>query len=140
MHDDVLLLHGDLVFDLKVLQRLLNSNDSRMVISSTVPLPKKDFKAQLKENRIMYIGVDVFKNSVTAQPLYKLMHNDWEIWLHEIIKFCREGNISCYAENAFNKISDECTVFSCDVKDLLCMEIDNLADYEKAKAILCKIE
>ena len=41
LHDDILLLHGDLVFDLEVLQKLLQSDCSRMIVSSTTPLPQK---------------------------------------------------------------------------------------------------
>ncbi len=133
LHDDIVLLHGDLVFDQAVLQKLFQYDRSEMVVSSTLSLPEKDFKAQLEQNRIVRIGVDVFSRAVTAQPLYKLLRKDWKIWLDNILKFCKEGNVNCYAENAFNQVSDRCIIYPCDVHDLLCMEIDNFEDYKLAK-------
>ena len=126
LHDDVLLLHGDLVFDSSVLLRLLKAGRSCMAVSSTQPLPEKDFKARIVSGQIVSIGIDVFDDAVAAQPLYKLLRNDWEAWLHEISKFCRAGEISCYAENAFNKVSAYSKIYPCDIRDLLCMEVDNL--------------
>ncbi len=136
LHDDLVLLHGDLTFDLTILQSILQVDGSRMVVSSTAALPKKDFKAQIAYGRITFIGVDVFENAMAAQPLYKLIDDDWEIWLKEIVKFCEEGNRSCYAENAFNTVSDSCKLLPYDIEDSLCMEIDNIADYEYAKQVL----
>ena len=135
LHDDVVLLHGDLIFDVTILQGLLQTEGSRMVVSSTAALPKKDFKAQIVNGRITSICIDVFEDAMAAQPLYKLVLDDWVIWLKEIVKFCKEGNRSCYAENAFNKVSDSCKLFPYDIVDSLCMEIDDLTDYEYAKQV-----
>ncbi len=136
LHDDLVLLHGDLIFDSRVLQKLFHDEKSRMVVSSTVPLPEKDFKAQIVNNRIVFVGVDCFVKAVAAQPFYKLMRVDWSIWLQEIIRFCKDEKTTCYAENAFNQVSGNCKIFPCDIKDLLCMEIDDLDDYERAKSML----
>jgi choline kinase len=45
LKDDIVLMHGDLVFEENILDKALNFSDSCMVTSSTVPLPDKDFKA-----------------------------------------------------------------------------------------------
>lgn len=136
LHDDLVLLHGDLVFDSAILKGLLQTSGSSMVVSSTATLPEKDFKAQIIGNRVTSIGIDIFEKAMAAQPLYKLHLHDWEIWLKRIVKFCEEGNRNCYAENAFNEVSDSCELFPYDIKDLFCMEIDNKADYEHAKQVL----
>ena len=139
LHDDILLLHGDLVFDISVLQKLIKTDRSSMIVSSTQPLPEKDFKARIVSGQIVSIGINIFEEALAAQPMYKLLRYDWEIWLQEISKFCRAGVITCYAENAFNLVSADSKIFPCDIRDILCMEIDNLNDYEKAKNILdCK--
>lgn len=136
LHDDLVLMHGDLVFDLAILRGILQTDGSRMVVSSIVALPEKDFKAQIINNRITSIGINIFENAMSAQPLYKLNLQDWEIWLKEIVMFCEEGNKNCYAENAFNEVSDSCKLFPYDIKGLFCMEIDNKAEYEHAKQVL----
>ena len=138
LHDDLLLLHGDLVFDPTILKDLLRAGGSRMVVSSTTALPEKDFKAQIIGNRITSIGTDIFESAMAAQPLYKLDFNDWKIWLKEIVMFCEKGNKNCYAENAFNIISDSCNLLPYDIMGLLCMEIDNLTDYNYIKHVLNK--
>ena len=47
LDDDIILMHGDLVFENEVFDRVVASPVSCMTVSSTLPLPEKDFKAQL---------------------------------------------------------------------------------------------
>ena len=75
--DDVLLLHGDLVFEAGALDAILASEASCMAVSSTLPLPEKDFKAVVQGGRIESIGIQFFQDAVSAQPLYKLLKEDW---------------------------------------------------------------
>jgi len=131
--DDILLLHGDLVFEQSVLQSLLASDISVMVTDSTKPLPEKDFKAVIDNGRIRTIGVDVTSNAVYAQPMYKLLQQDWDLWLDEIDKFCCRGETSVYAENAFNKISSTMMLYPLDVMGRMCFEIDNTEDLAYGK-------
>ena len=126
--DDILLMHGDLVFESLVLEAVIESTVSCMVTSSTMPLPNKDFKALIKNGKIEKVGIDFFDDAVSAQPLYKILKGDWLVWLTNIEKFCEIDNRKCYAENAFNEISEQCRIYPCDVKDLLCVEIDTPED------------
>ena len=136
LDDDIVLMHGDLVFDNEVLLQVLINNNSCMTVSSTTELPEKDFKAVINNGSIEKIGIEFFDNALAAQPLYKLNKKDWSIWLDEIIKFCESDNRKCYAENAFNKVSDKCDIRALDVENKLCSEIDNLEDLERIKNIL----
>jgi phosphoenolpyruvate phosphomutase len=104
-----------------------------MVTSSTVPLPDKDFKAVVDNWLIKKIGIEFFKNAVTAMPLYKLNKEDWMIWLKNIINFCEQWKTKVYAENAFNEVSNSCKILPLDIKDKFCMEIDNKEDLELVK-------
>ncbi len=140
LNDDIIMMHGDLVFEWPVLDAVIDSNESCMVVSSTMPLPKKDFKAVIKDDRITAIGIEFFNEAVAAQPLYKLNASDWNIWLDNIVKYCENGNRSCYAENAFNEVSDKCKIVPVDVKDSLCYEIDTPDDLAVVSDKLKKIE
>jgi len=131
--DDILLIHGDLVFDEEVLNRSLNSQDSCMIISSTLPIPEKDFKAVVEENRILKVGIEFFDNAYEAQAMYKLKKEDWLIWLEKIVEFCESGITNVYAENALNEITDRVYIHPLDVKNLLCSEIDNKEDLKNVK-------
>ncbi len=132
--DDVILMHGDLVFEPLVLEAILNSTVSCMAVSSTLPLPEKDFKAVIRDGRIEKVGIEFFENAMAAQPLYKILKEDWLIWLKNIEKFCDSDNRKCYAENAFNEVSDKCRIYPVDVKDMLCSEIDTPEDLEVVSA------
>jgi len=134
LDDSILLLHGDLVFETCVLQDILASPKSVMVVDSTKPLPPKDFKAVVESGRIKRVGVDEFENAFYAQPLYKLIKKDWDIWLDEIVRFCDTGNTSVYAENAMNNVSDKMELLPLDVLGRMCFEIDNPEDLAYAKS------
>jgi len=128
--DDIILMHGDLVFENLVMEAVVNSDDSCMTVSSTLPLPEKDFKAVVKGDHIEKVGIEFFDNAMAAQPLYKIKKEDWLVWLANIEKFCESDNRKCYAENAFNEVSDKCIIKPLDVKDMLCSEIDTPEDLE----------
>lgn len=126
--DDIILMHGDLVFENLVMEAVVNFERSCMAVSSTLPLPEKDFKAVIKGGTIEKVGIEFFDYAMAAQPLYKIKKEDWLIWLANIEKFCDEGNRKCYAENAFNEVSNLCKIYPCDVQDMLCAEIDTPED------------
>lgn len=140
LDDDIVLMHGDMVFDASVFNAIVHSENSCMAVSSDVPLPEKDFKAVVTDGRISKVGIEFFDSAVAAQPLYKLNRKDWTVWLNSIINYCENDNVKCYAENAFNDVSDDCRIFPYDVKDSLCAEIDNPDDLEKVSAKLRQTE
>lgn len=128
LDDDIILMHGDLVFEQSVLEDVIASDSSCMTVSSTLPLPKTDFKAVIHNGRIDKVGIDFFDNAISAQPLYKLKRDDWKIWLEKIVEYCENGDRKCYAENALNAVSDKCEIFPLDVKSRLCSEVDTPED------------
>ena len=138
LDDDILLMHGDLVFSKDVLEDVLNSRNSVMTTSSTLLLPEKDFKAVIEDNKITKVGIEFFNNAQSAQPLYKLNREDFIIWLKEIINFCNKDITNVYAENALNQVTDKICIKPLDVQDRLCGEIDNLKDLEEMKNRLDK--
>lgn len=143
-NEDIILMHGDLVFENAVLDAVTESEESCMTISSTLPLPQKDFKAVAgADGYIRKVGIEFFDDAFAAQPLYKLNKNDWNAWLEKISEYCESGEkskTSCYAENAFNEVSDKCRIKILDVKDMLCNEIDTADDLKAVKDLLEKIE
>lgn len=139
LYDDIILLHGDLVFEESVFADVINSKESIMTVSSTLPLPEKDFKAVVEDNRILKVGIEFFDNALAAQPLYKLNKADWILCLENISNFCQNNIRKCYAENAFNTISDKCNVYMLDFKDRLCAEVDTQDDLERVVSIVAKL-
>ncbi len=136
--DDVILLHGDLVFTKETALKIINSDKSSVVIDTTIKIPKDDFKAKVVDNKIKYIGVDYFEDdAVACQAFYKLSNDDWNVWKVRINEFCSNGNVDVYAENALNELFDEdFCIYALDLKGDLCMEVDTKEDLAKIRDVL----
>ncbi|SFH46974.1 phosphoenolpyruvate mutase [Lachnospiraceae bacterium NLAE-zl-G231] len=140
LDDDIILMHGDLVFENSVLDAVLVSENSCMTVSSTLPLPEKDFKAVVRNGKVVKVGIEYFNEAMAAQALYKLKKVDWKVWLDRIVLFCESNNVKCYAESALNEVSDQCNITPLDVKDALCSEIDDVKDLAVVSEKLAEVE
>ena len=140
LDDDIVLMHGDLVFENEVFDRVMSSSVSCMAVSSTLPLPEKDFKAQVVGGMVMKVGVNIFNEAMEAQALYHLNRDDWRVWLDKIIEFCDNDNRKVYAENALNELNGAANIHALDVENLLCSEIDNPEDLAVVTTKLREIE
>ncbi len=140
LDDDIVLMHGDMVFEDTVLDQLLASDQSVMTTSSAIALPEKDFKAVLDGDRITKVGIEFFDHAEAAYPLYLLKKEDWKVWLAKIVEYCENDNRKCYAENAFNEVSDACAIYRMDVKKQLCNEVDTEEDMVLVKERLKAVE
>ena len=144
---EIVMMHGDLVFEPSVLKELVNYPCSCMKVSSTLPLPEKDFKAEVLDDHVLKVGVDVYDHALEAQALYHLYPAEWDLWLDKITEMCERGETSCYAEEALNRLRGEIGITALDVRDRLCAEIDTpedlasvsarLADFENRTVYLC---
>jgi len=140
LDDDIILMHGDLVFEEEVFDMVVKSPVSCMTVSSTLPLPEKDFKAVVKDGMVLKVGVDLFTDAMEAQALYHLKKSDWKTWLDKICEFCENGNTKVYAENALNELDGAANIHILDVKNMLCSEIDNPEDLAVVAARLQEVE
>lgn len=135
--DDILLLHGDLVFDSNLLVELLRLGHSAVCVDSQKPLPQKDFKAVLLGSHVKKVGVDFFEYAVALQPLYMLLKRDWVVWLKEIESFVGKNITGVYAENALNQVGDICDINAFELDGRLCEEVDTLEDLARVDEMLC---
>ena len=140
LDDDIILMHGDLVFENEVFDRMIASPVSCMTVSSTLPLPEKDFKAVVRDGMVMKVGIESFNEAMEAQALYKLNREDWMVWLGKIIEFCETEKTKVYAENALNELNGAANIYALDVENLLCSEIDNPEDLAVVTAKLKEIQ
>ena len=140
LDDDILLMHGDLVFEASVLDDLLACPTSCMKVSSTLPLPEKDFKAVVHDGWVEKVGVEFFTDAMEAQALYKMNRQDWKIWLDRMVEFCESDRRNYYAEKALNELEGACRIAALDVRERLCAEIDTPEDLAVVSARLAEIE
>ncbi len=136
--DDVLLLHGDLVFNKKLIIDLLDHPaKSLATVNQSLPLPDKDFKCRIIDNLIKEVAIDIFDSDCVAfQPLYKLTKADVLLWLEKISQFIKEGNDQVYAENALNQITDQITINPFSYQNYFIDEVDNLDDLARVSSAI----
>lgn len=138
-NDEILLMHGDLVFEESVLADVAGSPGSVMVVDTSLPLPEKDFKAVVEGDKIVRVGIEFFDNAYAAQPLYRFSEKEWNIWLDEILLFCARGNRSVYAENALNEVSGQILLRPFDLAGRFCAEVDNQEDLAYVRQMMEKM-
>ncbi len=140
LDDDMLLIHGDIVMENDVLDKVMNSETSCMVVSSTLSLPEKDFKAVVRDGKVVKVGVEYFNEAMAAAPVYKLLKKDWQLWLDKIVAYCEAGKTKVYAEEALNELNGAANISALDVENLLCAEIDDQEDLAVVFAKLKEIK
>lgn len=130
--DTFILVHGDLLFDASLLEKLIALNHSAVLMNQTVPLPEKDFKGRIIDNSVVKIGIDVFgENAFFLAPLYRLERADFALWMNQIEQFVSSEKIHCYAEDALNEVLDTLVLRPCFYGTEYCQELDTLDDYKQ---------
>ena len=137
INDDVILMHGDMVFEKKLVGKLIRCKKKDCVlVNNFIKVPEKDFKGRIKNGIVSEIDVNVFgKDVFFLAPVYKLSEKTFRKWLDRICEFVNAGNTGVYAENAFNEISSKLKVFPLYYQKEACMEIDNFDDLELAQRL-----
>lgn len=133
LDDDILLLHGDVVFNVELVEKILkDKRKSLCLFNETKPLPDKDFKGRFVNNILKEVSISIFEDNCYAfQPLYKLSKDDILKWKNKVLEFVNKGEVNVYAENALNEITDEISIYGMSYKDDYIEEIDNEEDYNR---------
>ncbi|HPT77300.1 MAG: sugar phosphate nucleotidyltransferase [Defluviitoga tunisiensis] len=132
LDEDIILLHGDLVFSQSLIAEIMKSEVKNVgLINKKLPLPEKDFKALVKGERIMKISVELKGENVFAfMPFYKLEKDKFDLWLKEIEKYINSNRTNVYAEEALNEVLKYMNLNYFDYSDYYCKEIDTLQDLQ----------
>ena len=134
--DEIILLHGDLLFEKRLLERMIDEKGNRVLVNKKIEVPEKDFKAVIVNDRVIKIGIEFFgENAFACLPMYKFSKGDFLFWLNECEQYIEKGDVNIYAENVFNDISDELLIYPLYFNDELCMEIDTKDELEIAERI-----
>ncbi|MDD3692601.1 MAG: iron-containing alcohol dehydrogenase [Oscillospiraceae bacterium] len=129
-NDDALILHGDLVFDKKLIEEILKCDYKSLATASmSKPLPKKDFKARIIAGNIREVSVNIFDSNCFAfQPLYKLSKDKLKAWTKKVEEYINAGNDKVYAENALNELLMDLEIKAFEYESFYIDEVDNLED------------
>lgn len=141
IRNDMLLLDSDILFDKRIITELLNSgHENCLAVNVTHKLDSEQIKVIADtENRITQIGkeVDINKSIGESIGIEKFSGN----YLRDLFaildrKILRENNVNEFYEASFQEIIDgndaRNSIYSVDVSDYECMEIDTIEDYRQA--------
>jgi len=133
--DDILSLHGDLVFNKGLIEAMLESKEpSLCLVNKKIEQPQKDFKCRLKNNLLCEVSVNIFDDDCFAfQPLYKLFHRDARMWIDEVSRFVDKGYKNVYAENALNEALKDMKIKAMSYENNYINEIDTYDDLVKVQ-------
>lgn len=133
LHEDFIVMHGDLVFDEKILKKILKEKHPNLAcINTRIDKPEKDFKGRVERGKLQKISVEIFGvDDYALQPIYKMSSELLRGWLREIEKMIDAGFSDVYAENALNNILPKMDVRVIDYHKHYIEEIDNPEDYER---------
>ncbi len=130
LDDDILMMHGDLVFDKTLIPSLLKNREANTcLINKFKPLPEKDFKGRIVDGELREVSINIFDSDCFAfQPMYKLSRKVIKAWLDNVIRFVESNNINVYAENAFNEVSRGLGITPVSYHNHFIDEVDNKDD------------
>lgn len=138
LKDDIILAHGDLVFADQVLTKLLQAGHKNGVIVKKDFRPPKDFKALVKNDRVLEISTKISgPDTHFLAPLYRFSAADFQLWLARIDAYVQRGEVRCYAENALNELLPaRIELNPVYIGEEICLEIDDFADLEECRRLL----
>lgn len=136
INDDMIFMHGDLVFNRKLVHDVLNSGiSSCATVNFTKALPEKDFKGRVKDGKVVEVSIKIFDEDCYAfQPFYKLDKATASAWVGKVVEFIHKGEDKCYAENALNEIFPALNIRAFSYENYYIDEIDNLDDHARVTA------
>ncbi len=131
--DDMIFMHGDLVFSRKLVHDVLNCADSNTgTVNFKKALPEKDFKSRVRDGKILEVSIKIFDEDCYAfQPFYKLDKATASAWVGKVVEYIHKGEDKCYAENALNEIFPALNIRAYDYDGYYIDEIDNLDDHTR---------
>ena len=134
--DDMIFLHGDLVFNRKLLRDVLACSDKNAAtVNFKKALPEKDFKGRVIDGKVVEVSIKIFDDNCFAfQPMYKLEKATASAWVGKVVEFIHKGEDKCYAENALNEIFPALNIRAFSYENYFIDEIDNLGDHARVTA------
>ena len=148
--EDMFLLDSDILFDKRIIGKLIKSGyDNCLAVNVSKELDEEQIKIKVDEqNRILEIGKEVDLKSAIGESIgiekfsKKFSEEMYNILERKIIK---ENNVNEFYEVTFQEILDKGArplasnsgnaIYSVNVSEYKCIEIDTVEDYNKAQKI-----
>jgi choline kinase len=137
---DCLLLDSDILFDHRIISKLLNSgHDNCLAVNANHKLGDEEIKVMIdSDNRIKYIGKETDTEKSYGESIgIEKFSNRFFKELGKVLerKIANEHNVNEFYEVSFQELIDSGNgIFAVDVSEYRSMEIDTPADLERASA------
>ncbi len=127
--DDVIWLNGDVVFDLAVLERVVDAKTSCMAVN-TASVAEEEVKYTVaSDGSINQVSKSVENALGESVGINKILSSDIPLFI-EMLERCNNDD---YFERAIEYAIDRgLKMYPVDVSDVLCIEVDFTEDLEKA--------
>lgn len=137
LDNEMLLLDSDIIFDKQIVNRLLTSGYDNCLALKIHNVKDEEIKVRIDgSSRVLEIGKKVSLKEAIGESIgiekfgVDTVRKLFDI-LDRIIQV--EKNVNLFYEAAFQELADTNTdIFTVDVSDAFCMEIDTAADLEEA--------
>ena len=148
MKNDILLLDSDILFDKKIIGKLLDSShENCLAVNFTNDLDEEQIKVILdKKNKVLEIGKEISISKSAGESIGIEKFSTYfmkELFLILDRKISKENIINEFYEASFQEVIDNNdnsdqgnSIYAEDVGMFGCMEIDTVSDYEKAQSII----
>ncbi|MEO8664571.1 MAG: phosphocholine cytidylyltransferase family protein [Ignavibacteria bacterium] len=150
---DILLLDSDILFDKGIITKLLDSDhENCLAVNYTDKLDEEQIKVILdKDNKVLEIGKEISIQASAGESIgIEKFSSFFMKELFSILdrKIIKENIVSEFYEASFQEVMDmdeelnssRNSIYSVDVSEFACMEIDTVQDYENAQRILTNNE
>jgi len=143
--DRMLLLDSDILFDKKIVGKLINSiHDNCIAVNVNGELDEEQIKVSIDEyDHILEIGKEVLiENAVGESIGIELFSKNFLDELFVILdrKILNENNVNEFYEASFQEVIDKkeekTFLYSVDISRYKCIEIDTADDYNNAQNII----
>ncbi len=130
LKNDTLILHGDLVFNEGVIEKLIGHTGDCVLLDEDVESYLKDFKAITDNGLVKEISTKFENYDFGLQPVYKLSKNSVIKWKNKVSEYVEKDDIKVYAENALNELLiNQIKLKGVKIDTDFCKEIDTPEDY-----------
>jgi choline kinase len=141
--DDMLLLDSDIIFDKKIIAELVNSKHSNCIALKRHDVGAEEIKVKVDEKgRILEISKEVKPSEAVGESIgIELFERNSLIELFKIIdmKIIIGNEVNIFYEAAFEElINNNIDIFTVDITQYYCTEIDTAYDLENANQIIKK--
>lgn len=134
--DDVLMLDSDLLFDAKIISRVIQNGNQDILCLVKHPLGQEEMKVVVDDSdRIKNITKDCLPQAAIGESLgiEKISKNSVKILNRELDKMINLEKLENeYYELAFSRTLDSVRFNILDVSDMYACEVDTIEDYDSA--------